>query len=445
MKKLISFFLIFGICTGIFAQDKEKKDYEYPPFQVTFFPPLGTNGMHCGNVVNKLSFNIIAGYAAGLTGIEIGGFANVEKDFVHGVQIAGFANLVGKDVAGLQIAGFANVAGGYAHGSQISGFANLSKDHKGLQLAGFSNLAIGNVSGNQISGFSNLGLGDLIGMQLAGFSNLTLGSVTGTQISGFASVSNGKTAGTQISGFSNISTRGLKGIQISGFSNVVVGNVKGVQISGFANVGTGNLKGSQISGFVNYAQDIKGIQLGFVNISRSAEKGVPIGFISVVKNGLKQIEISGGEAINTSIAYKTGVKHFYNIFALGANFKDEKFRWGPGYGIGSLFDITSSLDAGIELMSYHIIEEWAGSWRRFWRRNNLNLLNQAKLNISYNIGSKFSIFAGGSFNVMVSEYSQSGSDEIGSDIAPWYVYDRTRRNTNVKMWPGFNFGVRLHM
>ncbi len=352
-----------------FAQKTEQENLQYPPFQITFFSPLGTNGINCGNVVNKLSFNI------------------------------------------------------------ISGFANVCMEHKGLQVGGFSNLAIGIVTGNQISGFANVGIGNTTGTQISGFANLSANSLTGLQVGGF----------------SNIAIGDAKGVQISGFANIVANDLTGSQIAGFANIVTGDLIGTQIAGFVNYARDLKGVQVGVVNISKTAEDGIPIGFISVVKEGLKQLEISGGETLHTNIAFKTGVDRFYNIFAFGANFRDEEFRWGTGYGIGSLIKISPMLHANIELMSYQIIEESGNSWRRFWRRNNLNLLNQAKFNFVFNIGPNFSLFTGASFNVMVSEYMASGSSDYGSDISPWHIYDKTRRNTNVKMWPGFNLGLRLNM
>ncbi|MFC2097033.1 hypothetical protein ACFLSI_01735 [Bacteroidota bacterium] len=412
MKKIFTLIMMFAVLYSSYAQNKNEKEYQYPPFQVTFFPPLGTNGIYSGNAVNKLSFNILAGYSAGLEGLEIGCFLNVENDFVKGIQIAGFSNLVGGNVSAVQIAGFANANWGNAYGSQIAGFANAAiGDLKGSQIAGYANIANGNVDGIQVSGFANVALDSLKGLQIGGFANIAVGPV--------------------------------KGSQISGYANIAIGNLKGVQISGFANITTGNVKGTQISGFANYSRDLKGVQIGFINVAHSADKGLPIGFLSVVKEGLRQFELSGGTTLHTNVAFKTGVDHFYNIFALGVNYKGEDLRWGPGYGIGTLLKFSPSFFGNIELMTYHIVEDWDDSWKGFWDRNDLNLLNQAKFNFVFRANKHFSIFAGAEFNVMVSQYNSGSDNEIGSDIAPWTVYDRTRKDTNVKMWPGFNIGIRI--
>ena len=442
MKKIFTIILIFGFISGGFAQDREEKEYDYPPFQVTFFPPLGTNGINCGNAVNKLSFNILAGYSAGLEGFELGCFLNGERDFVHGIQIAGFSNLVGGNVFGVQVAGFANANLGKAYGTQVSGFANLSGEMKGVQVGGFANLSLGKALGTQVAGFANVSIGSLKGFQVAGHGNLAVGNVEGLQISGFANIATGKVKGGQISGFANLATANVKGSQISGYANISIGDVKGVQVSGFGNLATGDVKGIQVSGFANYAKDLDGVQVGVINYCKNADKGIPIGVLSIVKDGLRQVELSGGETLHGNVAFKTGVDHFYNIFALGMNFKDEDVRWGPGYGVGTFLKITPSFLANIELMSYHIVEEWDNRWRGFWERNDLNLLNQAKFNLVLRMGNHFSIFGGGTFNVMVSQYKSSDC-ECGSDIAPWTIYDKTKRNTNVKMWPGFNFGIRI--
>ncbi|MFN3380666.1 MAG: STN and carboxypeptidase regulatory-like domain-containing protein [Runella zeae] len=292
---------------------KNVKDTLYRPFQVSFLPFIGTNHVMSGNVINALSFNIIAGYSLGVTALEVGGVANAVRGNVHGAQIAGFANAVGNSVHGLQVSGFANAVLRNFEGLQISGFANATGGHhSGLQIAGFTNL-----TGRT---FTN-------GLQIAGFANAVLGTT--------------------------------KGVQISGFSNLVLGNLYGSQISGFANIATKKVRGAQISSFFNYAHlHQQGVQLALFNYADSSG-GVPIGLFSFVKrNGYRRLEISTDELNYANLTFKTGVNAFYNILTIGGNFGiANKPLYTFGYGIGSAIRLGRGWMTNIDLTANKIMEE----------------------------------------------------------------------------------------
>lgn len=339
--------------------------------------PLSSNGLQAGRTVNQASFHLFAGYAAGLDGVEFSAFGNIENDFVEGAQFAGFFNLVRRRVNGVQAAGFVNVNGG---------------DGRGVQLAGFVNVRAGTTSG----------------LQAAGFVNITTDSVRGAQLSGFVNYA-----------------RSIRGLQATGYVNVVSGDVRGVQLASF----------------VNYARHVRGVQIGILNIADSID-GVPIGLLSIVrKNGYRHSEVWYSEALQSNLAIKMGVSKFYNMLMLGAQFVNTNFRWGVGYGVGSLFPITSTTSVNLDIFAMQIHE----NNQDFFDAYALNLLNTVRLSLNLQIAEHLTLWAAPTFNVMVSQYQPPDSQVIGSTIAPsWTNYNRTfNGKTNVKMWPGFQIGVRF--
>jgi len=126
------------------------------PVQMSLIPGLGTHGRMSGQVVNKLSYNLIAGYSAGLNGVELAGIANFDKGDVRGVQVSGIADVVGGKVSGVQLAGI--------HNEDLDSL-------RGVQAGGISNRVWGSVEGVQLSGIVNETKGDVYGVQASGILN----------------------------------------------------------------------------------------------------------------------------------------------------------------------------------------------------------------------------------------------------------------------------------
>ena len=208
VSKLILIFLFLPI--GLLpAQSDSSKQVRF--FQLSILPPLSTNGMENSQLVNQFSINLIAGYSGGVQGVEIGGFANVNKGSVRGYQGAGFANVVSDTVSGLQ----------------TSGFANVAKEVIGGQLAGFGNVGSGSAKGTQLAGFVNVVGNSSAGLQAAGFTNITAGHHQGVQMSGFLNYAR-TVKGIQL-GFINISDS-IDGAAIGFFSYVKHG-YRGLELS----------------------------------------------------------------------------------------------------------------------------------------------------------------------------------------------------------------------
>ena len=305
-------------------------------------------------------------------------------------------------------------------------FAGYSGGLKGLEVAGFANALKGDMDGIQIAGFCNNTLGSARGLEIAGYWNYNQKKLIGSQISGFANVALDTVDGIQASGFTNVAVGDVQGVQATGFANVTVGDTKGVQASGFANVTTGRHQGVQASGFVNYARSLSGVQVGVVNIADSVEKGIPIGFLSFVRHGYNVIQIGGNETLFGEISYKTGVRRFYNIFSAGSAFHSGTLRWGFGYGIGTLVPVGRRIDIGIEALSYHINEGG-------WFTNGLNSLSRLNLNLSFDLTNHLGIYAGGSLNVLVTDFDNGDPFEHHG----W--------NPEVMGYAGFSTGLRVKL
>lgn len=389
--------------------------------QVTFITPLGTNGVESKNKTNNLSINILAGYNGGLKGAEFGGFANILGGDMDGVQLAGYTNINIKRGKGFQGAGILN----YNH-----------REFKGAQLSGYANVALANSSGIQGSGFANVVRGNYRGAQLAGFANVVTDSIDGFQCAGFANYSMSNSKG-QISGFSNFNFSDTKGPQISGFGNINNGNLKGIQLAGFANINTGKINGAQVSGFFNYTKKLSGVQLGVFNYVDSLEKGASIGVISFVRNGYHKFEISGNESMYGVLSYKTGTNSFYNIISVGGAVKDDKIYWGWGYGVGTIVPLKGRFDLNLEATCFQVNEDE-------WTVDRLNLHNRINASVSVRLSDNLTVFGGPSWNVLVADIVDKNGNTIESDYAPWNVFNKTYdKNVNVKMYPGFNVGVRF--
>ena len=391
-SKMILAALLFGWVSNVNAQtlDTAKEEKDVRAFQLSFVTPVGTNGMESAQYINRISFNILAGLSGGVEGAELGGFANITKGNVKGAQVAGFGNLVSEEMEGAQVAGFFNINRGYTDGVQVAGFTNVVAD---------------SASAIQVAGFTNVVRGSQQGVQAAGFSNTTAGSVTG--------------------------------VQLSGFGNMAVGNVKGAQVAGFMNVAAGDVEGAQIAGFVNVAKNVKGTQIGFINVCDSLTGGVPIGFLSIVKSGYRRFEVGGNEVLWANVSYKTGTERFYNIITAGASFENDELLWSFGYGVGTLVPVSDKMKINIDATGHSINR---GSWT-----DGINLLSRLNLGLDYAVSERFSVFGGPAFNVMVSRQdAPEGNGYTYLDVAPYDFYDHTSSNgVNVKMWAGFSAGIRF--
>ncbi len=368
------------------------------PAQVSFFFPIGSNGINSGRYSNYFSLNMLWGFNGGVKGMEIGGLVNVDRKTVTGAQIGGLTNLT---------------------------FGNL----KGAQVAGLVNQAK-NVEGVQIGGLVNSSLGKMIGLQVGGLINYALDTLYGTQIGGLFNLSTTRkpSVGLQLGGLGNLSTGKLSGTQIGGLLNVA-NKLNGTQISGLINV-AGKVNGSQIS-FINIGWKVKGFQLGFINISDSL-KGVPIGFLSISRNGLFKVDVFNTDFSSANIALRCGSNSFYNIFAIGVTPNTSHGnRYSFGYGIGTHFKFSEKFFMNLDGISwsvhYNNLREW----------NGINMVNQLRLLPGFQIAKGFGFYAGPVLNVEV-------IDDSYNSVSRYTLYSQhTGISTTVNGWIGWTVGLQF--
>ncbi len=302
------------------------QDTLYRKFQFSVFPFVGTNHKLSGNVINDYSLNLYGGYSLGLRELEFGGLFN----------------LVRSDVTGAQFAGIFNAVGGKMKFIQLAGIFNMNRDSvNGYQFAGMVNL-----NGNSTSKFSG-----------AGLLNFTLRDSRATQVAGLGNVTIGKQEGPHVAGLFNFSNKDSRIAQVAGLTNVTIGDFKGAQVSGLLNFTLRDLEGAQVSGLLNYATRIRGAQVGIINATDSIH-GVPIGLFSFVLKGYHKIEVSADEIFYTNVAFRTGVRQFYNILTAGAKpdtFDDEETYWTFGYGIGTAPRLSRTLSLNVDLTANQVV------------------------------------------------------------------------------------------
>jgi hypothetical protein len=407
------------------------------PFQLTFISPLGTNGIYSGRVVNHASINILAGVSGGVIGAELGGLSNFSKGDIRGLQAAGLFNGSMGIVKGVQLSGLGNYNKEYVHGLQVSGLTNVNTAAVvGVQLSGIFNYAKNHVEGVQASGLINTASGDVKGLQLSGITNVATKPVSGAQISGLVNTTIGTVTGLQLAGITNVATKPLTGAQIAGLVNSTSGDVNGLQLAAITNVATNRINGAQI-GLFNYAQTIKGFQFGLINVADSVEKGAALGLFTYIRHGYHRFEIEVNETFYANATFKSGVERLYTIYTMGFKHQNGINYWAPGIGIGSLTHMSPKLDINLDIIVRQVNE---GEW---WT-NELNLLHTLDLNLAYKLSEKVTIYGGPSFNVVVSEITDDEGNIIGDSFSPsWNFSDVTNDNNRVKMYVGFNAGIRF--
>lgn len=279
--------------------------------QLSFFTPLGTNGLDSYKFKHHFSVNIIQGYNGAVQGLEVGGVANLDKGYMQGAQFAGVTNMVAGNVLGMQGAGVFN--------------------------AGKS------LTGGQFAGVSNLSTGKVRGMQAAGVINLSSSIKEETII-------------FQAAGVANIS-----------LSN----NATGFQTAGVLNLAN-NIEGAQI-GLVNVAKKVTGTQIGLVNIADTIE-GVSIGLLSFSRNGIFDVDVFTSDILQTNIGLRVGSKYVYNIFAFGVSPFSDSFRYGYGLGIGGHIPVYQDLSIDVDAMAWNTFEDnFDFSYNQFHMINQLRV------------------------------------------------------------------------
>lgn len=294
-----------------------------------------------------------------------------------------------------------NILGGYTSGVN------------GVELGGIFNISKRDVDYLQVAGVYNLVGGAVGGVQLAGANNTVLDSVKGIQVGGLYNHVKGN----------------VRGVQIAGGLNLVKSDVTGFQIAGLGNKAEGTVRGIQVAGILNYSRNLKGVQVGLINIADTSS-GTSIGLFNFIRGGYQQVLLSTNEVTNANIAFKTGTPRFYSLVMAGMNVSNNEKAYSFGVGFGHDFVFNDRLFLSSVFSSENI---FAGNWKE------LSNLYRVKATYNLRLSKRIGVYAGPSFSVFVNDQT-APVDGYKSDFAN---SPGIRFNSKVKGWLGWDVGLTL--
>ncbi|NIG57402.1 STN and carboxypeptidase regulatory-like domain-containing protein [Chitinophaga sp. Cy-1792] len=368
------------------------------PYQVSLLPGLGTHGRMSGQVVNKLSLNVLGGYTAGVDGVEVAGAFNIVKNDVHDVQVAGLVNITGGKMIGVQVSGMHN---------------NVLDSMRGVQAAGISNI----ISGNQD------------GVQISGAVEKVKQNMTGVQVAGILASTGKEMNGVQVSGAANFTGDTMHGVQLAGLYNSA-GESHGAQISAVGNVTKGTVKGVQISSMFNKAKRLDGVQIGFVNIADTSN-GYSIGIVNIIKTGYHKVSLFSTELLPVNVAWKTGNQRLYGIMLGGVDFNSQR-SYTYGYGMGT--------ERMLRNKHFSVLLEATAQQYHMGYANENSQLYRFSTAFQYRPGRMFAIYGGPVISIHRRD-QPNGMDY--KEIRPGVNYPGINFGDNGRIWIGWHIGLTI--
>lgn len=410
------------------ANSLNVSDTIYRSWQVSLLPYIGTNRQLSGNVVNKFSYNILAGYSMGVRVLEISSGVNIVRGDARYFMVGG-VNLVGGKTEGVQLASVFNRTQSL-RGVQVANIFNSVKCNvDGVQLASIFNHAEQSLKGAQISGvFSTADTAKgaqvsgvfskarfLDGAQVSGVANIAKGTANPGQVAGVVSYIDGSISGVQLAGVAN-SAKQVVGMQASGIANRAE-TIRGAQLSGIYNQAD-TVIGIQSCGIINRTKVLKGAQFGLVNLTDSGD-GIAIGLFCYNKKGYHQLEVSADELFYTNIAFRTGSHRFHNILTVGVRPDNlgSHTLWTYGYGFGTSVALYKGMMLDADLYSNNVI---AGG-----NDSDENQLYKVYLGFDKRIGRQTSLAFGITTNLFTYKDTQIGNGMMLSEAIPYTIWSRS--------------------
>ena len=190
---------------------------------------------------------------------------------------------------------YTNIGFGTGHtaadGSRVKSF-NLgvfaaTDTLRGMQMGALSSMAQHGADGFQLGGVLAMSAARARGVTVGGLMT-AVDRMEGVQVGGVQNVAR-SLWGVQLSAMNNIAGTGMRGLQLAGVSNMAGSVERGAQVSPLLNLSTGVMRGLQLGSY-NYADSLRGVQLGIINIAASHPRGVQVGLFNYTSD-------SGGRKI----------------------------------------------------------------------------------------------------------------------------------------------------
>ena len=228
------------------------------------------------------------------------------------------------------------------------------------------------------------------------------GAANGVMLATLANASH-SLRGLQLSGVSNIVFMPMQGVQLSALTNIAMGVRGGVQLSSIANVSSGSMRGLQL-GTYNYADTLRGTQIGVVNVALRHPRGVQVGLVNYTRDTLARkvglVNLSPntridvmpflGTSTKMNLALRFRNRHTYTIIGAGSHFLglDEDFSGALFYRTGRYWRLAPRWTLGGDVGFFHV-ETFHNSGDSPRRMYSL----QARLTTDYQINDDLGAFA----------------------------------------------------
>ena len=210
--------------------------------------------------------------------------------------------------------------------------------------------------------------------------------------------------GAQLNAISSISLSPLQGLQLAACANISRGMRAGLQLAGLLNVTEGYMHGMQLGAY-NYADSVRGTQMGIINVAHSHANGWQVGVINythdtiVHKIGLINVNsktvvdfmayVGTGTRFNAAVRFRN--RSTYNILGAGTHYTglDDKFSGALFYRVGQYFRLSPRWSVSGDVGYYHLETFHHHNAEAPDRLFSL----QARLNADYRISRMIGVFA----------------------------------------------------
>ena len=234
----------------------------------------------------------------------------------------------------------------------------------------------------------------------------------------------------------NIADETVAGSQWSGSVNYAK-HVTGPQIAYDINI-AGKADKFQLS-CMNIADTVLGSQIGLINVSKKLG-GSSFGMLTVTENGIFHLDASTEESGMQVLQFASGKNVFTSLSFGYAVYQDaHPYSFGLGFGYAKYFrrgylegEVQWHLVMDKDTKDKDIEDDGKHVGDSDWRHNTLL---QAKLRSGWTLYRNLGIFAGISFNTLVTH-------DNGRLIGPW-TEDWTTHEEDEFHWPGAEIGIRI--
>ncbi|HET9959919.1 MAG TPA: hypothetical protein VFQ61_35750 [Polyangiaceae bacterium] len=274
------------------------------------------------------------------------------------------------------------------------GSVNVASDSvRGLSI-GLANVVGHSVGGLQLAGLFNLSGESVQGLQVAAGLNVARGPLEGIQASAIGNFAGAPSSGAQLA-FGINHAPAFEGLQVAGVANLNLGYMQGVQVAPVFNYG-GNIKGLQL-GLVNVAKRVRGAQVGLINVADDVE-GAPIGLVSVTRTGGIHPQVWAASSSYFNAALKFATRYTYTFLSFSVHENDGHRLQGPGFGVGFTVPAIPRLFFDTDLSGTHLFGKGACCGESFFSsvsRERDWTLFRLRAHLRYEFLPHLSVFAGG--------------------------------------------------